>query len=96
MAWVKSEEEADKMIEEMLNKNSKSKYITQSVLFKKDSSTQMELLKKSLMSATSFGEFIRQLLAEKFDGVDFDSGNGMNGNSRNKDEISKKNVGNFF
>ena len=72
MAWIRSEEEVDELIEEMLQKG-KGKYITQSVLFKKDSELQMELLKKTLMSSTSFGAFIKQLLAEKFNGVEFES-----------------------
>lgn len=65
MAWLRTEEEVEEMIAEMMKKGN-GKYITQSVLFKKDSPVQMELLKKSLMSSTSFGAFIKQVLSEKF------------------------------
>lgn len=93
MAWVRSEEEADEMIAEMLEKGN-GKYITQSVLFKKDSPMQMELLKKALMSSTSFGAFIKQLLSEKFEGVEL--GNDKRTESNDVTPIQKKDIGNFF
>jgi len=93
MAWIRSEEEADEMIAEMLEKGS-GKYITQSVLFKKDSPKQMELLKKAIMSSTSFGAFIKQILSEKFDGVELR--NETNQQSDNTSIPPKKDVGNFF
>lgn len=63
MAIVRSEQEAERIIEELLNKGS-GKYITQSVLFKKDSPQQIELLKNVLMRSTSFGEYARKALIE--------------------------------
>ncbi|MBG9689518.1 hypothetical protein GAG94_03765 [Lysinibacillus sphaericus] len=63
MAIVRSEQEAERIIEELLQKG-KGKYITQSVLFKKDSPQQLELLKNVLMRTTSFGEFARKALIE--------------------------------
>lgn len=67
MGWIRSEEEVDKMIEEMKSKGS-GKYITQGVTFSKDSERHMELLKYALMSATSFSALAKELLAEKFEG----------------------------
>ncbi|MGE7840790.1 hypothetical protein ACQKNX_08355 [Lysinibacillus sp. NPDC093712] len=61
MAIVRSEEEAEKIIEELMHKGN-GKYITQSVLFKKDSPQQIELLKNVLMRSTSFGEYVRRVL----------------------------------
>lgn len=63
MAIVRSEQEAERIIEELLQKG-KGKYITQSVLFKKDSPQQLELLKNVLMRTTSFGEYTRKALIE--------------------------------
>ncbi|MEK4121939.1 hypothetical protein [Lysinibacillus sp. FSL K6-0102] len=63
MAIVRSEQEAKRIIEELLQKG-KGKYITQSVLFKKDSPQQLELLKNVLMRTTSFGEYTRKALIE--------------------------------
>lgn len=63
MAIVRSEQEAERIIEELLQKG-KGKYITQSVLFKKDSPKQLELLKNVLMRTTSFGEYTRKALIE--------------------------------
>jgi len=63
LAIVRSEQEAERIIEELLNKGS-GKYITQSVLFKKDSPQQLELLKNVLMRSTSFGEYARKALIE--------------------------------
>lgn len=65
MAWIRTEEEADQMIEKMI-KRSKGKYITQGVSFNKDSPRQMELLKKALMSSSSFSGLVKELLAVKF------------------------------
>ena len=65
MAWIRTEEEVDQMIEKMI-KRSKGKYITQGVSFNKDSPRQMELLKKALMSSSSFSGLIKELLAVKF------------------------------
>ncbi|MCL1700863.1 hypothetical protein [Lysinibacillus sp. Bpr_S20] len=66
MAIIRSEEEAERIIEELLQKG-KGKYITQSVLFKKDSPQQMELLKNVLMRSTSFGDYARRALINYLD-----------------------------
>lgn len=95
MAWLRTEEEVDEMIEEMLQKGN-GKYITQSVLFKKDSEKQMELLKKVLMSSTSFGAFVKQVIAEKFDGVELNNISNNQNHTDNTPPIQKKDVGNFF
>lgn len=65
MAFLRTEEEVDKLIEEMMTKG-KGKYITQSVVFNKKNPRHMELLKKTLMSSESFGGFMREVLSEKF------------------------------
>lgn len=86
MAFIRTEEEVDKLIEEMMNKG-KGNYITQSVVFNKKNSRHVELLKKTLMSSESFGGFVKEVLLEKFS-VD----NQENGktyiliDSRNKDK----------
>ena len=65
MAWMRTEEEVDNIIEEMLKK-SNGKYITQGVAFNKSSESQMKLLKMMLMSSYSFGGMVKELIAEKF------------------------------
>ena len=65
MEWIRTEEEADLMIEEMLKKG-KGKYVTQGVAFNKSDPRQMGLLKKSLMSSNSFSGLIKEMLAIKF------------------------------
>ena len=65
MAWMRTEEEVDNIIEEMLKK-SNGKYITQGVAFNKSSESQMKLLKMVLMSSYSFGGMVKELIAEKF------------------------------
>lgn len=93
MAWIRTEEEVDKMIEELIHK-SKSKYITQSVTFNKKNPRQLELLKKALMSSESFGGFMRELLAEKF------NDNGIqpvsNVQPKLEEKVVKKDVGNYL
>lgn len=93
MVWIRSEEEVDKLIDEML-KRSNGKYITQSVTFKKDDTIQMELLKKALMSSTSFSSFIKQILSEKFDSVKLN--NTSTEYKQKENIIPKKNTGNFL
>jgi hypothetical protein len=65
MEWIRTEEEVDAMIEEMLKKG-KGKYVTQGVAFNKSDPRQMGLLKKSLMSSTSFGGMVKEMLAIRF------------------------------
>lgn len=62
---MRTEEEVDAIIEEMLKK-SNGKYITQGVAFNKNSESQMKLLKMVLMSSYSFGGMVKELIAEKF------------------------------
>ena len=69
MGWLRSEQEAQQMIEEMKSKT-KGKYITQGVTFNKDSERHMELLKYALMYAGSFSGLGKEMLAEKFSGLD--------------------------
>lgn len=65
MTWLRSEEEVDAMIEEMI-KRSKGRYITQGVSFNKSCPRQMGLLKKALMSSASFSGLGKEMLAVKF------------------------------
>lgn len=66
MAIIRSEEEVERIIEELLKKGT-GKYITQSVLFKKDSPQQLDILKNVLMRSTSFGAYTRKALIEYLD-----------------------------
>lgn len=63
--WRRTEEEADALLEEMINRT-KGKYITQGVAFNKESKSQMNLLKMALMSSYSFGGMMKELLGERF------------------------------
>lgn len=65
MALIRTESEVDKLIEDMV-KRSKGRYITQGVSFNKDSDIHLMLLKMVLMSASSFGAFVRELLSKEF------------------------------
>lgn len=62
MGFIRTEEEVDMMIAEMIRKT-KGKYITQGVSFNKDSARQMQLLKMVLMRSNSFSGFIKEMLA---------------------------------
>ena len=64
MGYIRTEEEVDKMISEMVRKT-KGKYITQGVSFNKDSARQMELLKMVLLRSNSFSGFIKEMLAQE-------------------------------
>lgn len=93
MAWIRSEEEVDKLIEDMKSKGN-GKYITQSVTFKKDSIQQMEMLKFVLMSSESFGGYVKQLIAKEME-----ENNISNKNNKGIFEdklINKKDTGNFL
>lgn len=65
MTWIRSEEEAEAMIQEMI-KRTKNDYITQGVSFNKNKPRHMELLKFALMTSESFGGLMKELLAEKY------------------------------
>ncbi|RKJ63442.1 hypothetical protein D7X33_26015, partial [Butyricicoccus sp. 1XD8-22] len=65
MTRIRSEEEAEAIIQEMI-KRTKTDYITQAVTFNKNKSRHLELLKFALMSSESFGGFMKELLAEKY------------------------------
>lgn len=68
MEWLRSEEEVDKMIEDMLNRTN-GRYITQGVAFNKTCPRQMGLLKKALMSSVSFSSLGKEMLAIRFSEV---------------------------
>lgn len=63
MGFIRTEEEVDTMIADMISKT-KGNYITQGVSFNKNSARQLELLKMVLMRSNSFSGFIKELLAE--------------------------------
>lgn len=65
MGWIRSEEEALAMINQMKSK-SKGSYITQGVSFNKDNERHMELLKLCLMHSGSFSGMVKEMLADKF------------------------------
>lgn len=65
MEWHRTEEEVDAMIEDMINRT-KGKYITQGVAFNKTCPRQMGLLKKALMSSSSFSALAKEMLALRF------------------------------
>lgn len=94
MEWLKSEEEVDQMIEDMVNR-SKGKYITQGVAFNKSCPRQMGLLKKALMSSASFSSLGKEMLAIRFN----DEGRERNGHDippmKPIVESKIKNIGNF-
>jgi hypothetical protein len=93
LAWLRTEEEVDALIAEMMKKG-KGKYITQSVVFRKTNPRHMELLKKALMSSESFGGFTKELLAEKFSGIGIETVN--HESPTVDDKIEKKDTGNFL
>lgn len=92
MGWIRSEEEVDKMIEEMKRKT-KGKYITQAVTFNKQSQRQMELLKFALMHSTSFSGLGKELIAEKLDGTTVITNKQS---VRTNETMQKGDTGNFF
>lgn len=92
MAWLRSEEEAEQLIEEMLKKG-KGKYITQGVVFNKTNPREMELLKKALMSATSFSGLTKEMLTHKFNGISLQQNEII---EEKTEEIKKKDIGNFL
>lgn len=65
MEWLRSEEEVDKMIEDMTNRTN-GRYITQGIAFNKTCPRQMGLLKKALMSSVSFSSLGKEMLAIRF------------------------------
>ncbi|MFJ3387756.1 hypothetical protein [Lysinibacillus sp. NPDC086135] len=93
MGWIRSEDEVDKIIEEMKRKT-KGKYITQGVTFNKNSKRQMELLKYALMYSSSFSGFGKELIAEKFDETAVDIRKQEVHIA--KDALQKGDTGNFF
>lgn len=65
MEWLRSEEEVNEMIEDMVNRTN-GRYITQGVAFNKTCPRQMGLLKKALMSSVSFSSLGKEMLAIRF------------------------------
>jgi translation initiation factor 2 beta subunit (eIF-2beta)/eIF-5 len=90
MTWLRSEEEVDKMIEDMATRT-KGRYITQGVSFNKTCPRQMELLKKALMSSVSFSGLGKELLAVRFSGEEIQKHSIATDN-----QIKKKDIGNFL
>lgn len=92
MGHIRSEQEAEELIEEMMKKG-KGNYITQSVTFRKNNPRQIELLKKALMNSESFSGFVRGLLTEKFNenGVQI-----VNDLKPVENQVEKKDTGNFL
>ena len=64
MELIRSEEEVDKMIQEMIEK-SKGRYITQGVAFNKNNKRHLEMLKYVLLRSESFSSYIKEYLAKK-------------------------------
>jgi len=111
MAWIRSEEEVNKIIEDMKNKN-KNKYITQGVTFSKDSDTHMQLLKYCLMYSGSFSGLVKELIANRFNEIPTNTTNipiihnsntvatfnhnEEDLNSFKEENTQKVNTGNFF
>lgn len=93
MAWYRSEEEVDALIEEMLKK-SKGRYITQGVSFNKQNSREMELLKKALMSSSSFSGLTKEMLTDKFNGIPLQQP--TSSNQIVEEKAQKKDTGNFL
>lgn len=111
MAWIRSEEEALSIVEQMKNKNS-GKYITQGVSLSKDNERHMELLKLCLMYSSSFSGLVKELIANRFSETSsvtnnvpiiqnnntvatFNHNEG-NLNNFKEEDTQKVNTGNFF
>lgn len=97
MGWLKSEEEAEEIIQKLLNKG-KGKYITQGVVFNKSNPREMELLKKAIMSSATFSGLIKEMLTEKFSEVPIPQPNNQQSNppKEENETVQKRDVGNFL
>jgi hypothetical protein len=93
MAWLKSEEEVDVLIADMVSR-SKGRYITQGVTFNKSCPRQMGLLKKALMSSASFSGLGKEMLALRFSSDKYNLSHDFN--SPPAPDTPKKNTGNFL
>lgn len=88
MEVIRSEEEVDKMIEEL--KNSKGRYITQGISFSKTNERHLEMLKYVLLRSQSFSGFMKELLArEVYSEVEVKS-------TPKKEDVKKVDTGNFL
>lgn len=92
MEFIRSEEEVDALIEEMLKKG-KGKYINQGVVFNKTNPREMELLKKALMSSTTFSGLTKEMLTHKFNGVPLRQ---PEISQPKLEKVEKKDTGNFL
>lgn len=92
MEWHRTEEEVDIMIKNMVARN-KGRYITQGVSFNKTCPRQMNLLKKALMSSSSFSGLVKEMLATNFDNQFISPS--VSVATENK-QPKTKNVGNFL
>lgn len=90
---MRTEEEVNKMIGEMVNRT-KGKYITQGVSFNKECPRQMGLLKKALMSSVSFSGLAKEILALKFNGEIIQSA--VHNSFQETLKPKSKNIGNFI
>jgi hypothetical protein len=94
---MRTEEEVDKMISEMIKKT-KGKYITQGTSFNKTCPRQMALLKKALMESVSFSGLVKEMLAIRFEESPIKNVVQMPQMSQTTqfDKPKLKNVGNFL
>lgn len=95
MNWKRTEEEVDEIIQNLIE-NSKSVYIHQGVTFRKDSPSQLRLLKLALMSSYSFGGFVKDLLDEQFNNDTKDSSKIKNNIEKIEEGIADENKYNEF
>lgn len=92
MFVIRSEEEVDEMIKDMVERT-KGKYLTQGVAFNKTCPRQMDMLKKALMSSASFSGLAKEMLAMRFSGF---SQTAPQYHSAQDSKPKNKNVGNFI
>ena len=90
---IRTEEEVDKMLDEMVNRT-KGAYITQGVSFNKTCPRQMGLLKKALMSSVSFSGLVKEILAVNFNGEQSVVPQPLI--IEQPKPVKKKNIGNFL
>lgn len=103
MTWLRTEEEADIIIEDLI-KRTKGAYITKGVSFNKNSPSQIELLKMVLLSSTSFSGYVKELLANNFHentkshGVDekVKTESQITQTTDKENKPKRKNIGNFL
>jgi hypothetical protein len=97
MKWLRSEEEVDALIDDMITR-SEGKYITQGVSFNKTCPRQMSLLKNALMCSASFSGLGKELLAIRFseNGSTLQNQSSTSTVPGNNSKPAKANLGNFI